>query len=234
MKVEYLLTLIIFATIIVAGIIISLFVLYPKGLSPSSKNYIFVSASGFAYGTATQAQLYLTVNGTGSTTQVATANISLTLAKINASLSRYLNGNMSLAQTQYYNIYKQYNRSGFVATTQLLINIPNINNVTPILTDLSYVPNVYINNVQAKLSDQDVTRLRNEALTSAMENATSQARVIAGNQTLAPTNITISSYVVYPYQYYYGAAASAAPGPAYFPGINQVRESINVVFRYGR
>ncbi len=206
--------------------------------TPASIGYVTVSATGGVNGYPTQAKVYLMVNGSGPTTQLATQNISLTLGQLNSTLYPFVGGNMSKVSTESYNIYKAYNKSAYVATEQVGVTVPEIGNVSMLLGALSRIPNVYVESTSAQLSDPQIAALRSQALAIAMQNATAQATAVLSGKGVSVDNVTISSYSVYPYYYggVFGGASIAPPAaassPVFFSGTSRVSESVTVLFTY--
>ncbi len=216
---------------------------------------VSVTASGSASATADAAQLDLLVNGTGNTTQIAVANLSKTMNLVNSTLLKYVNGNLSQISTEYFNVNACYSypyyistttiyppkvnkTCGYVATEDLLITIPNSNNVTSALQSLTSIPNVYVNGAAAKLTNQQISTLRGQALTQAMSNATGQAVAVSPTGKVSALNITVNGFYVYPLQYSFGGTGIVTPGAAagelqnslFYTGTSSVTESVTVVF----
>lgn len=192
-----------------------------------------ISASGSAYNKSAEAQISVTMNGTGQTSALAVQNLSSTLNKFNSTAYRFLNGNYSLLATTYYSVYKPYsypcipyagaggimipckenttqtNQSNYVAVEEVTVTLPNINNVSAFLGAMGSIPNVYVTSTYPMLSDKQATMLRSEALAAALANATSQAKALIGNNTILSTNITVNNYYIYPYAYSTGGGALA-------------------------
>ena len=233
MKTEKPFAIVAIIALAITGVVLVTAVLYPQGVASANRvNYIMVSASGFASSRPSQAVVSLTINGSGATTAIATTNISVTLNALNSSLEKYVNGNTTLIKTLSYSLYKVYNESVYTAVESLQVKIPNIQNVSPLLGEISLVPNVYVSDVSATLSDLQVTLLRNLALQNALANATAQAQALAGNKILTMHNITVNSYYVYPYSMGASAALKSDVTPAFFGGENKVAESITTSFSY--
>ncbi|MGI0134473.1 MAG: SIMPL domain-containing protein [Candidatus Micrarchaeaceae archaeon] len=210
----------------------------PELSAQQSGSTISVYSTGASYGLPSQALVYLTVNGTGNTTQLATENLSATLLSLNSTLSKFINDNWTLVSTQSYSVYKIYNKSGYEATESVYVTLPNINNSSAFLGATSAIPNVYVTGIQSMLSEWQVSMLRTSALQYAMANATSIARTLAGSgMSVTPGNITVSGFNVYPYgtnNFNSAAAASTViSNPAFYTGRSKVVEAITVQFRYG-
>lgn len=221
-----------------------------------------VRASGAIHAVPTETIINLNVNGTENTSQLATANISSTLNKLNSTLYSYLNGNMSLVKTEAYNIKVIYviNESAlslclsnykdnisicksfsstykpvFMVSESLKVTLLNSNRTSDLLGSLASIPNVYINSVSSTLSDKQITEMRLEALKMAVQNATEQAKAVVGNSTLLTLgNVTIDNNNVYYPVYNTGlsTAESANIAPQYYTGINEVVETITAYFHY--
>lgn len=245
MKNDMLLGILIALAIVI--LIVQLFTLFElrPGIAPSpqgSTSYLSVSAEGMAMARPTQATLDINVQGRGQNAYAATANLTTALTRANATLLKYTNGNTSLIQTSYYNLYNQssyyytsYN--GYVAQESLTVTIPNVNNVSVVLGALSAVNGISINGVTAGFSSSETASLRSSALGNALANATAQAKALLPNKTLTVSNITVNAYgpIVFPLAS--GAVSSSSPGavsPAFFTGTQTVTESITVVFSYNR
>jgi uncharacterized protein YggE len=211
--------------------------------------HVTIRATGSASAPPTTGMLYISVTGKGGTAAAATANLSSALAQMNASLWSYVNHNSSLIQTTYYNAYNQtgsgyypsdyaaYN--GFVASEQIAVTIPNVKNVSGAIGALSLINGVQISSASATLSDAQTSALRSAAFSDALQNATSQASILAGNASLSTQNITVGYYNFYPIPYALGSGAvkaggGAAVNPSFYSGTDSVTESITVVFSYTR
>ncbi len=230
------------------------------GYTGQASHVIAVSATGSASTLPSMAKLYLNVNGSGASTQGATANLSSAIDALNKTINPYINGNLSLIATTYYSVqkntcpygyypttvstttvygqtpvpaYQACNTSRYTATESLTVTIPGINNASAALTALSGIPNVYVSNINTALSTPQITALRQEALQQALTNATMQAQAVAGNAALSVRNITVSSYNIYP-GVYFNAATSGSSGKqaTIFGGTSSVTESITVTFNY--
>lgn len=234
MKADSFLFIIAVLAILVMGILLALTIAYPQGLLSHNMTYVTVTGSGVAYAIPSNATIFVTLNGTGSTPAIATSNLSLTLNEFNYTILKYAGGNSSRITTQSYSLYKVYNKSAYSATETVSVSIPSISNVTPALTALSLIQNVYINSVSSQLSQQQTAALTSSALQSALDNATAQAEQLSGNAVLYQKNVTVSkNYIYYPY---YSLAANANPvsgqGPLYFNGREGVSEQVTVVFTH--
>ena len=203
-----------------------------SGTGALNHGTITVSATGSASTVPSQGQISLWVNGSGATTQAATANLSSTMQLINASVQPYINGNTSMISTQSYNVYKAYNKSSYVATESIAITVPNAANLGAALSALSAIPNTYVTSAQATLSSSQMTALRNTALASALANASSQASVLSMGAPLTAWNITETSYYSYPFPVFSTAAATPS-NPTIFGGRQSVTASLRVVYYRG-
>ena len=208
---------------------------------------VVVSATGSATSLPTQAQIYLTATGNGTTAQAATASLATTIAAVNKTLYRYVGGNLSMISTSYYSVqkstcpdyyptttvYPPCNSTGYTASESLTITIPSINNTGSALTALANISNVSIGNIDTLLSNAQISALRQEALPTALTNATVQAQSLAGNAALVARNISVSSSNFYPGVYFNTASASpAAKQVQIYGGTSSVVENIRVVFTY--
>lgn len=211
----------------------------------SKMRTVTISATGFASATPSEADMSLVVNATGKTTQEAVQNITAALGAFNSTIGSYIGKNFSLVTTTYFNLYPRiiYNysngtytshKSGYIATENLLVKLPDVNSVGSAIWALSNIPNIYVSSVSRGLSDAQIGSMRSEALSNALANATSQAIALVGADNLTTESISISNYYVYPY---YASAApkglNATAVPQYYGGMNQVTESITVTFSYG-
>lgn len=208
------------------------------------KSTITITASGTVSNESSQAYMYVLVNGTGATNHLAVQNVSSTLAQFNSTILKYLNGNMSEITTTYFNVYKIYNKSAYEADESMTVTMPNIGNVSPAISELSNINDVYVTGASPALSDSQVSAMRIQALALAMANATAQARAVIGkNSTIYATNISIDNYYVFPYRLYGTEVTAATPAalpsnftitPEFYGGTNQVTESVTVIFTYGQ
>jgi len=207
------------------------------GINPGgATSVITLSATGTASSRPTQAQVSITINGTGATTASAVQNISTTLNMFNSTVYKFLNGNMSLIETTYYSVYKPYqycpiystnatssggiaypvpvpkcvsNNPGYTAAEDLSLTLPNINNASSFLGAIAAIPNIYVGSVSPSLSSNQTASLRASALALAISNATSQADALLGpNEVIYSRNISVNSYYIYPY----GVAESSGSG----------------------
>ena len=194
MKVEHVTTLIAIISIIVLGLALYISVLYPSGISQKNSNAmqssITVTATGTAEQYPSQGVLYLSINGTGKTQQIATMNLSLGIASVNNSISKYIEGNISNIQTEYYTVSKIRNSTLYQAYEEIKITLPNSNNISAALSQLSNIGNVNVFSASAQLSPSQQNSMEKQALSYALENATQQAEVLANNSTIVIVNIT--------------------------------------------
>jgi len=209
---------------------------------------IMVTATGTASASPSVAMMYIMINGTGNTAALANTNLSASVEEFNATIMPFLNGNVSKIQTQSYQVYQPTNCTYsnlsyqckkldyYVATESVLVTIPNIGNASEAAAQLLTIPNLQLQSVQAVLSDSQKTALNQQALSKALENATSQATALAGNERVVVENITVqSSYVYYPYALNAasgasGSVARAINSTAFYGGTASAQKSIYVVF----
>lgn len=210
-----------------------------SGNTSVALNQLSVSASGSVSNVSTQALLYIAINATGPTTQAATANLSATINQFNATISKYINGNISRITTSNYNTYRVFNSTSFQAQESITVLIPNISNTSAAIGAISNIPNIYVAQASPQLSNAQIKIMRTAALKLALANATSQAEALIGpNDSIYATNISVNNYVVYPFPY--ATASAAGPGstpvitPKFYGGTNQVTESVNVEFSWGK
>ncbi len=195
--------------------------------SPALTN-ITISATGSASAAPQAAVLYIYANGTGSTTALATANLSQTVSAINSTLYPYVSGNLSNIQTTSYQLGRQYNSSLFKATESISATVP-LSQAGAALDSLSTIPNVYLTDVSVQLSGQQSATLRSEALNAAVANATAQAQQIAGpNVRLVVVSVTANgAYYVTP-----GLYTASASNAQIFGGTSSIVESVTVKYSY--
>lgn len=238
MKPETYMVLITLFSILIMGAIVVLAVSRPPSLfgAGPGQGTITVSAEGFAYGYPQQAYIYVSLNGSGQTASIASANASLALQRLNFSVERYLGGNLSRIKTTSYQLYKIHNSSAYEVYENLQLLIPNIDNLSYALANVSGISNVYVNSVSPVLSDYQIGGMRSQALAAALQNATSQAEILAHNASITQHNITVDSYTVMPLVYSAYGSAYQAPSPSqglvYYTGRNEVSESITASFSY--
>jgi uncharacterized protein YggE len=200
---------------------------------------ISVTASGTAYADEEAAAMYLTVNGTGNSAQSATANITSTLNSVNMTVSPFINGNMSKMKTVSYNIGRSYNASRnqtiYTATENIEISPFSASNVSGLIGALSRITGVYINSVYGQLANSQVASLRAQALSLALQNATTQAQEVAGpGAQVYIGNITVQNSYFYPGPLvgYSRSGVGATQGPIFSSGEGSVTESISTQFYY--
>ncbi len=235
MRTEHYTTLIAVIAILVIGAILALGVLYPNGLLQNRKT-VTISASGSASAMPQQSVVDLYINGTGNTTQIATANLSLTLATLNTTLLKYTTPNM--ISTQYYTLGAVYNSTAFAATEGLRVVVPSASDTDALLQGISSIRNVYVQGASASLSDGQIRSMTSQALRAAMANATSQAEALTGNASLTASNLSTSSFRVYqPFGLSTGLSSPSAitakgNGQLLFTSNESVIETVQVVFTY--
>ncbi len=221
--------------IVAMAIVLVLSVLYPNGaFQNQGLTYITVTASGTSYAYPQSATLYVSMNGTGATSEIATANLSLTLNEFNYTVLKYIDSNTSRIRTQSYSLQKVWNSSNYEATELVSVSVPQVQNVTALLATLSLIQDVYINQVSAQFTNSQVGQLTQSALALALQNATSQATVLSGNNTVKIRNITVSRSYVYPFPLYSNAGLSSprSQTPIFFNGRQGVEEQVTVLYSY--
>jgi uncharacterized protein YggE len=217
--------------------------------APQHLPLIMVSASGSASAVPTQAAIYLLLNGTGTTAASAFSNLTAISTELNATLQPFLGGNASAIETQSYTLYPASNcttlypslypsttticpsqRRFYIAAEAAVVTLPSVSSVDSALSGLSRIAGVSIEGVSAKLSAQQQASLQQDALSAAINNATSQAEALANGKAVAIQNITVqNSYIFYPRYGAFSASASAA-NQTFFTGKATVTKSIYVVF----
>jgi len=219
----------------VLGVALLLAIIQP--VHPWGAHTITVSASGYASAIPADVQVLLYANGTGSTSTDAASNLSATLTTLNSTLLNYVGGNESNISTDSYTLTRAFTKmnltnSTYLATENLHVTV-STKTTSALLDALALIPNVYVSGEYSALSASQTKNLRSDALSSALVNATAQARAIVGqNVSLTPINITVSTYRVYPI----ASAASVGEGVniAYYPGTAEVTGDVSVIFSYGR
>ncbi len=168
----------------------------------------------------------------GTSPPAAAANLSASLAELNKTLLNYAI-NASSISTDTYNLYKVFDNktsiTRYIAVEALHVNVAGTENASVLLASAATIGNVYVTSLNSRLSDYQIESSRNEALSRAVQNATSQAKAVSPREELSVKNISISSYSIYPYVF--GASMSAS-APTIYAGTKQVTESITVVFAY--
>ncbi|MCL4380985.1 MAG: SIMPL domain-containing protein [Candidatus Marsarchaeota archaeon] len=215
-------------------------------LKTTNSSFIFITASGSASAMPDFATVFVLVQAFGNNPASATNNMSFALHDLNASVLKYINGNLSNIRTTYFNVYNRsnvynFNASGkkfYAAQESLSIRIPNINNISNAIGAISGVNGTSITNVVENLSSAQIALLRAQALSAAMQNATSQASLLSQNKTLAIKNITVNYYRLYPFSLSTGAlnmASSQIPqAPSFFIGNDTITQSITVTFSFAK
>ena len=211
---------------------------------------ITVTAVGAASAIPSLVKIDIVANATGRTADLANANLSSTLNELNSTLFPFLDGNVSLIRTLYYEVYQPTNctyvggtypycvptKLGYYAATEgIEVTIPDMENVPAAITGASGVPNLQIQDVQAQLSDSQQTVLGQEALAHALGNATAQAGILAGGAAhIRIENITVGySQIVYPYALgglSESSASKASNSSAFYSSRITVQKSVYVVF----
>ncbi len=205
---------------------------------------VSVSASGNAKGIPSMAEIDLFMNATGNSTAAATSNLSSKMTAFNRTVYGYIGGNTSLVKTQYLNVGVIYSNNTkakpvYQAQEYVTVTLPQLGRLNGFLANITGVPGIQVQDVSAILSDLQITQLRQQALTGAIANATSQARAIIGNVTIVNTTVSVGGYNTFPYPVYAVSAGGSAGGPAilqrgplYYNGTSSVMESIQATFYY--
>ncbi|MDE1854842.1 MAG: SIMPL domain-containing protein [Candidatus Micrarchaeota archaeon] len=216
--------------------------------APQHFSLISISASGSASAVPTQASIYLYLNGTGSTAAIAQSNLSSASTALNTTLSPFLEGNESNIQTQSYSLYPASNctpayypyptttticpssNKFYVATETILVTLPSVSSVDSALSRISRIKGISIGSVSAKLSAQQQSGLQQQALSTAITNATNQADALANGRQVVVQNITVQNgYIFYPNAGVFSGASIAA-NQTFFTGQATVTKNIYVVF----
>ena len=222
--------------LLVLGALLAVSILSHRPYSAGGLSYITVSASGTSYATPQNATVYISMNGTGATAAEASANLSVVLGDFNSTALKYIGGNRSLITTQSYTLYRAYNSTNYTAAESVAVMVPHIGNVASLLGALSGVRNTYIIGVSAMLSPQQIGQLTNNALSIALQNATSQAQALAGGMQVTVRNITVAGPYIFPVAGY-GAQVSAAGSsrsPIFYSGRQGITQRITVIYTYSR
>jgi uncharacterized protein YggE len=235
--------------LVVALVAVSSIVIMLVGRGFQHQRTITVTAVGTASANPSMAELDILLNATGNTVYLANANLSAIANELNATLLPFLNGNASRIQTVYYSVYQPTNCTYvspayyckesklpyYAATESIEALMPNIANVSDAITAVSGIPDLQIQDVQAQLSEGQQAVLSREALSQAVENATSQAEIVAGSGTsISIENITVQYSQVYCSGCMFGASSGAvaqgASPSAFFGGRASVQKNVYVVF----
>lgn len=214
-----------------------------------NSSYIFITATGSASAQPSFATIFVNLQAFGSNPGSATNNLSFALHDLNASILKYINGNLSNIATTYFTIYNRSSYSSnfnnanaskkdYVAQETLSIKILNTSNASNAIGAISGINGTSITNVVENLSSSQIAVLRKTALLLAMKNATSQATLLAGNKTISIENITVNSYNFYPFRFSSGMISSASSispavqNPSFFIGNDTITQSITVKFMF--
>ncbi len=222
--------------VLLIGSAVIIMLLYPSGAPAAAARSINVAASGSAGAYPAEATMYLTINGTGLTPRIAADSAALTLDQINATLMKYLDGNVSNMQTESYSLMKVYNQTEYQVVETFSIKIPNIKNASAALYAVSGINKNNVDGINAELSANQITALRAEALSEALSNATAQALVVSGSAGVYARNITIQNFRIYPLSYggskFQSTASPGTGGQQFFSSEEYVTEDVSVVFGY--
>lgn len=216
-------------------------------LKSTNSSFIFITASGSASAMPDFATVFVNVQAFGSNPAAATNNMSFALHDLNASVLKYINANLSNIRTTSFNIYNRSNfynqntsiKKPYVAQESLSIKVPNIDNISNILGAISGVNGTSVTNVMENLSNAQISSLRANALSAAMQNATSQAAILSQNKTLIIRNITVDYYHFYPFSlpsqaFMTSSDKAAQQTPSFFIGNDTITQSITVTFSFAK
>lgn len=218
--------------------------------SQTQMSSIAVSGTGYASYAPEYVVVYMYVNGSGSNSTMAYKNLSNILNEVNASAKPYLASNQSGVKTLSYSMYRfhvyNYTRNNttkvydysnstiYVASESVsaLVQSSNINGFVSAMSN-NYLS---VTSITPYTTTAEYSSLVANALNAAMINATIQARILSGNNTLYISNISSYRQYVYPlyysgasniYSQKYGYGTSVISLPNYTIG-----ESVSMVFRY--
>jgi uncharacterized protein YggE len=215
------------------------------GKSLQSQHFIIVTATGTATASPSTAEIYTTINATGSTAVLANENLSTSVGEFNTTILPFLNGNVSEIQTQSYQVYQPLNCTYtnftyqckkldyYAATESLLVTLPDVKSISSATAQMLAIPHLQLQSVQAVLSDSQKTALNQKALSLALANATAQATTLAGGKSITIVNISVQSgYLYYPMPLgvVSGSSGKAVNGTAFYGGITSEEKSVYVVF----
>lgn len=230
------------ALVAVLIIAILLYYNYPKEGHLSS---VTITAIGHATSAPTNAELMLYLNSTANTTALAVEKLGATAYALNSTLSNYTNGNTSAVTTTGYNTYAippQYpitnssrNYTLYEASETVNVKLADFGTLEPLLSHIARIGDVSVTYISAGVSGSKSAALQQEALTDALDNATSQAQVIIGNATVAYKNVTLNSYYISPLVYsgVNGSPTESVPQHRLiFNGTVTVSRSVTVTFYY--
>lgn len=242
--------------IIVMSIILFATVLYAIGTNRAANqnlsqkqplNKISVSAQGYASAAPQDAKILFFINATGDTSSNALLELASKTIKLNSTLSRYVDGNMSRIKTEYFSVQRiinypynatlQNSTNKYVAQQQIEVSINNTAYIAPLVQNATKIENLQIEQISATLSNAQISNMTKEAIFNAVENATNQARAVIGNATIENSNITLNQYYITPFDLSSPKLISAVSmpsysGPVFFNGTDTVSEQINIVFYY--
>ncbi len=193
---------------------------------------ITVTATGTVQQYPAQGLIYLYVNGTGNTEQIANDNLSLTLEILNSSILKYIGGNLSNIVTQNYYMNKVKNSSEYQVVEYLQITVTNVKNMSTALSTISKINNTYVTGAYAQLSAQQITNMRTNALSQALSNATNQAETLENNASVKVENITIGQphFPVFIAAETSSASSRAQSGQIFYSGEQSLTETITATF----
>ncbi len=252
MKIEQLSMIILSIVVVISVLSIAIVSLSYNAHSRSQTQMssIAVSGTGYASYTPEYVVVYMYVNGSGSNSMMAYKNVSNILNEVNASAKPYLASNQSGIKTLSYSTYRfhvyNYTRNSttktygysnstiYVASESIsaLVQSSNINGFMSAMSN----NNLSITGMSPYTTAIEYSSLVANALNAAMINATIQARILSGNNTLYISNISSYRQYVYPlyyssasniYSQKYGYGTSVISLPNYTIG-----ESVSMVFRY--
>ena len=238
MKAESMLAIIAIVAILTLGGVLAFGLIYQKSLLHPQQKLITVSASGYASVHPSEGVVNLYITGSGPSSEEALSNLSVSLSMMNSSISEYIGGNTSNINTKGYQLYKEYNKTLYVARETVEITIPNATNMGSVLGVLSKINTVGVSSAMFEPSYGQIRNLTKAALEDAMQNATYQASVLADGAQVSPVNIT-SAYSYPPYPLLASASPSgtsyASPYPnttLIFPSLYALKEEISATFSY--
>ena len=219
--------------------------------APQNAHTILVTASGSVTAVPAKAQLSAGLNATGATAAEAVSKLGLIASALNTTILPLLNGNVSGIQTQSYAVFAppRCTNSGvyygqancipvnaplyYVAQESLSITLPNVDNVTAALSGAAAISGVSISGISAKLSVRQQAGMMQQALSMALDNATSQAQAVADGAQVEVQNVTVQNgYIFFSPASSLSALISGAPSnQTFFPGMATVTKSVYVVFK---
>lgn len=165
-------------------------------------NSITVNEQGYTARLVPKGIIFIRVNASGTTPQLAASALGSSLSRLNATISQFINRNLSLVSTSNYKIKFALTSTGpsFYALESLAVTIPNAANMSSAIAAISNAKNSFVTGIGTGYTSPQASIVQNE-ITNIIANSTQIAGYLSlqGRQVYL-TGVTILPYLIGPLQ----------------------------------